>query len=66
MKVLLQKIGEFHIDSICAAPTIWRMFILEDLSKFDLSSLKEASSAGEPLNPEVIAQISKLAALNSS
>jgi acyl-coenzyme A synthetase/AMP-(fatty) acid ligase len=59
----LRKIGEFHIDSICAAPTIWRMFILQDLSKFDLSSLKEASSAGEPLNPEVIDRFRKVTGL---
>ncbi len=50
----LQKISEFKVETLCAPPTIWRMFVLEDLSKYDLSSLKSACSAGEPLNPEVI------------
>ena len=50
----LQKISEFGVRTICAPPTIWRMFILEDLAKFDLGSLRSACSAGEPLNPEVI------------
>ena len=50
----LRKIGENRIESLCAAPTIWRMFALEDLSKYDLSSLRNVCSAGEPLNPEVI------------
>jgi len=50
----LGLIREFGVETLCAPPTIWRMFILEDLSNFDLSSLKGACSAGEPLNPEVI------------
>ncbi|MEM3185503.1 MAG: acyl--CoA ligase [Conexivisphaerales archaeon] len=52
----LSIIEKFRINSVCAAPTIWRMFLLEDLSKYDLSSLKSAASAGEPLNPEVISR----------
>jgi len=50
----LRKFSEFGVHTICAPPTIWRMFVLEDLGQFDLSSLKSACSAGEPLNPEVI------------
>jgi len=50
----LQKLGEFKVHTICAPPTIWRMFVLENLGDYDLSSLKSACSAGEPLNPEVI------------
>ena len=50
----LQKISELGVRSMCAPPTIWRMFSLEDLGGYDLSSLKSACSAGEPLSPEVI------------
>jgi acyl-coenzyme A synthetase/AMP-(fatty) acid ligase len=50
----LERISEFGVKTMCAPPTIWRMFSLEDLSRYDLSSLKGACSAGEPLSPEVI------------
>jgi acetyl-CoA synthetase/medium-chain acyl-CoA synthetase len=59
----LRLISEYGVETLCAAPTIWRMFILEDLSKFDLSSLKGACSAGEPLNPEVIEKFRKATGL---
>ncbi len=59
----LQKLSEFGIETICAAPTIWRMFVLQDLSKFDLTSLKSACSAGEPLNPEVIERFKRATGL---
>ncbi len=55
----LKIIEKFRINSVCAAPTIWRMFLQEDLSKYDLSSLKSATSAGEPLNPEIIFRFQK-------
>ena len=55
----LEKISEFKVESLCAPPTIWRMFALEDLSKFDTSSLKSVVSAGEPLNPEIIERFRK-------
>ena len=42
------------MTTFCAPPTIYRMLILADLDKFDLSSLRHCTSAGEPLNPEVI------------
>ena len=38
---------------------MYRFFIKEDLSKFDLSSLKYATVAGEALNPEVYEQFCK-------
>lgn len=50
---LLHVIENHRITSFCAPPTIYRFFIKEDLSKFDLSSLKYACIAGEPLNPEI-------------
>ncbi|MBE6854962.1 MAG: acyl-CoA synthetase, partial [Ruminococcus sp.] len=44
---------KYQITTFCAPPTMFRFFIKEDLSKFDLSSLKYACVAGEALNPEV-------------
>lgn len=55
----LRQIQDFRVNTLCAPPTIWRMFALEDLSKYDLSSLKSTCSAGEPLNPEVIERFRK-------
>ena len=48
---LLEKYG---ITTFCCPPTIYRMLILADLDKFDLSDLRHCCSAGEALNPEVI------------
>jgi acetyl-CoA synthetase len=55
-KNLLDVIVKHKVTSFCAPPTIYRFFIKEDLTKFDLSSLKHCSIAGEPLNPEVYNQ----------
>jgi len=35
-------------------PTAYRLFVFEDLAKYDFSALRHCVSAGEPLNPEVI------------
>lgn len=53
---LLKKIGKYRITSFCAPPTVYRFLIKEDLSKYDLSSIKMSDTAGEPLNPEVFNQ----------
>jgi acetyl-CoA synthetase len=53
---LLDVIAKYRLTSFCAPPTIYRYLIKEDLSKWDLSSLKHCSVAGEPLNPEVYEQ----------
>ncbi len=50
---LLNMFAKYKITTFCAPPTIFRFFIKEDLSKFDLSSLTYATTAGEALNPEV-------------
>ncbi len=53
---LLRILGQERITTFCAPPTVWRMLVLEDL-KANPIHLKEAVSAGEPLNPEVIEQV---------
>jgi len=50
---LLAIMQKHKITSFCAPPTIYRFLIREDLSKYDLSSLKYCTVAGEPLNPSV-------------
>lgn len=54
--LLLKKIEKYQVTTFCAPPTIYRYFIKEDLTKYDLSSLKYVTIAGEPLNPEVYYQ----------
>ena len=53
---VLEVIQDYKIDTFCAPPTMYRFFIKEDLSRFDLSHLKYACIAGEALNPEVFRQ----------
>ncbi|HBU13347.1 MAG TPA: acetyl-CoA synthetase [Clostridiales bacterium] len=53
---VLQKICDYKVTTFCAPPTMYRYFIKEDLTKYDLSNLKYATIAGEPLNPEVYHQ----------
>lgn len=60
---LLKKVEQYRVTSFCAPPTIFRFFIKEDLTKFDLSSLRYATIAGEPLNPEVYHQFYKATGL---
>ncbi len=56
---LLEMISKHHVTSFCAPPTVYRFMIKEDLDKYDLSSLRWANTAGEPLNPEVYEQFLK-------
>lgn len=51
---VLPLLEKYQITTFCAPPTIYRMLILADLDRFDLSDLRHCTSAGEPLNPEVI------------
>lgn len=50
---ILQKIQDYKVTSFCAPPTMYRMFIKEGISGYDLSNLERTSIAGEALNPEV-------------
>lgn len=60
---LMHMMEKYRITSFCAPPTIYRFLIKEDLSKYDLSSIKIACTAGEPLNPEVFNQFRKATGL---
>jgi len=50
---MLERIQKFKVTTFCAPPTIYRFLIREDLSRFDLSSLRHVTTAGEALNSEV-------------
>jgi len=52
--LVLPMLEKYSITSFCAPPTIFRMLVLNDLRKFDLSELKQCTSAGEPLHTETI------------
>lgn len=53
--VYLKLIEEYKIDVMCCTPTEYRiMSKTEGLEKYNLSGLRSAASAGEPLNQEVI------------
>ena len=50
---ILPMFAKYNITTFCAPPTMYRMLIKQDLSRFDLSSIHHATTAGEALNPEV-------------
>ena len=57
---LLEKLEEYGVTSFCAPPTIYRFLIKEDMAAYDLSRLRWATCAGEPLNPEVYNQFYRM------
>jgi acyl-coenzyme A synthetase/AMP-(fatty) acid ligase len=50
----LELLAKYPVTTMCGAPTIYRMLVLQDLSKFKFPSLRHCVGAGEPLNPEII------------
>ena len=50
---LLRVLAQQGVTTFCAPPTVLRLLILEDLTRYQFS-FRECVSAGEPLNPEVI------------
>jgi len=60
---ILPMFSKYNITTFCAPPTMYRMLIKQDLSKYDLSSIRHATTAGEALNPEVFYQFEKATGL---
>ena len=60
---ILPMFAKYNITTFCAPPTMYRMLIKQDLSRFDLSSIHHATTAGEALNPEVFYQFEKATGL---
>jgi acetyl-CoA synthetase len=57
-RATLDDLVAHEITSFCAPPTVWRQLIQLDLPSWKVK-LREANSAGEPLNPEVIDRIAR-------
>ncbi len=55
---LLNELERDRVTTFCAPPTVWRMLIQADLTG-RRGALREVVSAGEPLNPEVIAHVQR-------
>ena len=55
---LLAQLHRAGVNTFCAPPTVWRMLIQADLGERP-AGLREILGAGEPLNPDVIAQVQK-------
>ena len=60
---ILPMFKKYNITTFCAPPTMLRMMIKEDISRYDLSSIKNMTTAGEALNPEVYRQFEKATGL---
>ena len=60
---ILPMFAKYKITTFCAPPTMYRMLIKQDLSGYDLSSIRHATTAGEALNPEVFYQFEKATGL---
>ena len=52
----VSELDRAGVNTFCAPPTVWRMLIQHQLDRKP-GALRELLSAGEPLNPEVIARI---------
>jgi medium-chain acyl-CoA synthetase len=50
----LELLAKYPVTTMCGAPTIYRMLVLQDLSRYTFPSLRHCVGAGEPLNPEII------------
>jgi acyl-coenzyme A synthetase/AMP-(fatty) acid ligase len=50
----LGLLAKYPVTTMCGAPTIYRMLVLQDLSQYKFSTLRHCVGAGEPLNPEII------------
>ena len=60
---ILPMFAKYNITTFCAPPTMLRMMIKQDISKYDFSSVKRMTTAGEALNAEVYRQFEKLTGL---
>ncbi len=53
-RLTLELLTTRGVSVFCGPPTVYRMLILEDLTKYDYAGVRRFTSAGEPLNPDVI------------
>lgn len=50
---ILSKLEKYKVTTFCVPPTMYRLILQNDVSKYDLSSLTHCCTAGEALNPEI-------------
>ncbi len=60
---ILPMFAKYNITTFCAPPTMLRLLVKGDLSKYDLSSIRHMTTAGEALNPEVFRQFEEATGL---
>ncbi|XP_075384473.1 acyl-coenzyme A synthetase ACSM5, mitochondrial [Tenrec ecaudatus] len=53
VKVILNTLARFPITTLCCVPTIFRLLVQEDLTRYQFQSLKHCVTGGEFLNPDV-------------
>ena len=53
---ILETLSKYPISTLCSPPTAYRMMVQEDLRQYKFPKLRHCVSAGEPLNPEVMAE----------
>ncbi len=53
-KKTLELLSQYPVTTMCGAPTIYRMLVLQPLSEYKFPTLRHCVGAGEPLNPEII------------
>jgi len=61
---ILPMFSQYGITTFCAPPTMYRFLVREDISKYDLSTIKHLTTAGEALNPEVFKIFKKTTGLS--
>ena len=60
---ILPMFAKYRITTFCAPPTMLRMMVKQDITKYDLSCVQHMTTAGEALNPEVYRQFEKATGL---
>ncbi len=50
---ILSKLEKYKITTFCVPPTMYRLMLQNDVSKYDLSSITHCCTAGEALNADI-------------
>ena len=61
---ILPMFEKYNITTFCAPPTMLRMLVKEDISQYNLSSIRYMTTAGEALNLEVYKQFKEATGLS--
>ncbi|RKM53997.1 acetyl-CoA synthetase [Butyrivibrio sp. X503] len=60
---MLRLLEREKIRTFCAPPTIYKYFVLEDFSKYNLNNLRYVTTAGEPMPKEIAKKFTELTGL---